>query len=72
MTKWTDPRNLRKNDRIQTSDGSKVTLSGVPEKDSIALGTSKVPVITLSGKREGSGEDYKAVVPEGQKVRKVI
>jgi len=49
MSRWTDPKNLRENDRIQTRDGS-----------------------TVTGKRDGSGEDYRAVVPDGQRVKKII
>lgn len=72
MARWTDPRNLGKNDRIQTSDGSTVTLSGPPESTDLKHGNKTVPAVTVSGRRDGSGEDYRAVVPDGQRVKKIV
>lgn len=72
MARWTDPKNLGRNDRIQTSDGSTVTLSGPPESTSLTHGSKTVPAVTVSGKRDRSGEDYRAIVPEGQRVKKIV
>lgn len=71
MSRWTDPKNLRENDRIQTRDGSTVTVSGT-EQGSLSVRGGTVPATTVTGKRDGSGEDYRAVVPDGQRVKKII
>lgn len=71
MSRWTDPRNLGRNDRIQTSDGSTVTVSGT-ETSSLSARGKTVSATTVTGRREGSNEEYRAVVPEGQRVKKIL
>lgn len=71
MSRWTVPRNLREHDRIQTQDGSTVTVSGT-ETGFLSARGKNVSATTVTGRREGSNEEYRAVVPEGQRVKKII
>jgi len=70
MVKWTDPKNLRANDRIEVSGGT-VTVKGTPTEINIARGGNKTTASHVEGTRDGSRQPYSNVVPNGQKVKKI-
>ncbi len=72
MTRWTDPNKLNAGDRIQTRNGETVTLSSKPEPTTIKRGDQEVPGTSVSGTREGTGENYRTVLPASEMIRKVI
>lgn len=71
MAKWTSPRNLRAHDRIKIQDGSTVTILST-ETSFLSVRDNKVPAITVLGRRDSSNVEYRAVIPDGQKVKKII
>lgn len=71
MAKWTDPKNLRKNDRIEVQGGT-VTVKGTPTEINITRGGSKTTASHVEGTRDDSKQSYSSVVPNGQKVKKII